>query len=59
MTLCVHGAGGMSKELKKIQDYCTKESIRFNLVLGGLRIGGGDEWNNSFKSFLRNEVAKY
>ena len=46
---------GMSDELKKIQIFCTKEGIKFNVVLGGLRIGGGDPWNDQFKGFLRNE----
>ncbi|MCW8895234.1 MAG: DsbA family protein [Sulfurimonas sp.] len=46
---------GMSKELKQIQELCTKKSIKFSVVLGGLRIGGGDEWNEQFKSFLKNE----
>lgn len=46
---------GMSDVLKKIQNFCTKESIKFNVILGGLRIGGGDPWNDQFKGFLRNE----
>jgi len=46
---------GMSDELKKVQEFCTKEGIKFSVVLGGLRIGGGDAWNDEFKGFLRNE----
>ncbi|MDD2448772.1 MAG: DsbA family protein [Sulfurimonas sp.] len=46
---------GMSEELKKIQEFCTKEGIKFSVVLGGLRVGGGDKWNEEFKGFLKNE----
>ncbi len=46
---------GMSDELRKIEEFCTKEGIKFSVVLGGLRIGGGDEWSEQFKDFLRNE----
>lgn len=49
---------GMSTELKKLQDFCTKEGIKFSVILGGLRIGGGNEWNEQFKSFLKNEWQK-
>jgi len=49
---------GMSNELKKVQDFCTKEGIKFSVVLGGLRIGGGDAWNEQFKGFLKNEWQK-
>lgn len=46
---------GMSEELRKVQEFCTKEGIKFSVVLGGLRIGGGDEWSENFRGFLRNE----
>ncbi|MCK9454683.1 MAG: DsbA family protein [Sulfurimonas sp.] len=46
---------GMSEELRKIQEFCTKEGIKFSVILGGLRIGGGDAWNEHFRGFLRNE----
>lgn len=29
-------------------------SIPFHVVMGGLRPGGGEEWNTDFKSFLRH-----
>ncbi|MCK9491875.1 MAG: DsbA family protein [Sulfurimonas sp.] len=46
---------GMSEELKKIQEFCAKEGIKFSVVLGGLRIGGGDPWTEQFRGFLKNE----
>ena len=46
---------GISPILKKVQNFCTDHKIKFNLMLGGLRIGGGDLWNDEFKNFLKNE----
>lgn len=46
---------GISPILKQVQEFCTNNKIKFNIILGGLRIGGGDLWNNEFKSFLKNE----
>ncbi|NLK65958.1 MAG: protein-disulfide isomerase [Campylobacteraceae bacterium] len=46
---------GFFGELKTIHEFCTKNGIKFEIVLGGLRVGGGDEWNETFKSFLRDE----
>lgn len=53
---------GMSEILKEVQKFCTENKIRFELLLGGLRVGGGDKWNEPFKNFLKNEwtkIAKY
>lgn len=46
---------GISRTLETLQQYCTHNGIKFSIVVGGLRPGGGDEWNASFKSFLRKE----
>lgn len=46
---------GVSPALKKIEQYCEDKKINFDIVVGGLRAGGGDPWNNEFKSFLKNE----
>jgi putative protein-disulfide isomerase len=46
---------GVSPALKEISQYCADRRIRFSLLVGGLRPGGGDPWNESFRSFLRRE----
>ena len=46
---------GFSNILKDVQEFCTKNGINFNLLLGGLRVGGGDVWSEEFKNFLRTE----
>ncbi len=49
---------GMSDILKQTQEYCTTNSIKFEIVLAGLRAGGGDYWDIEFKTFLKNEWSK-
>ncbi|MBP7741875.1 MAG: DsbA family protein [Aliarcobacter sp.] len=46
---------GFSSVLKEVQNFCSSNNIDFKLKLGGLRPGGGDAWNEGFKSFLKNE----
>jgi len=46
---------GISPALKKVERYCQENKIKFDIVVGGLRAGGGDSWNSDFKNFLRNE----
>lgn len=46
---------GISPVVSQLQQYCDNENITFEIVVGGLRAGGGDAWNDQFKSFLRNE----
>lgn len=46
---------GISPTVKNIEQYCAKENLNFLLTVGGLRAGGGDEWNSDFRSFLKNE----
>ena len=45
---------GISKELIKLRDYQDSTGGNFKLVMGGLRPGGGDEWNDEFKGFLKH-----
>lgn len=49
---------GMSNILKEVEDYCSKNNIRFEIILAGLRAGGGDYWNKEFKAFLKEEWTK-
>lgn len=45
---------GIAPELKKLQAHYKKEGISLKIVMGGLRPGGGDEWTNEFKTFLKH-----
>lgn len=44
---------GISEEFSKIVNHYG-EKIEVEIVMGGLRAGGGEEWNTSFKTFLRH-----
>lgn len=48
---------GISPALKALEDFCAAEGIEFSVVVGGLRVGGGDPWTAQFKAFLRQEWA--
>ena len=45
---------GISPQLNALQRYSQQTGIPFTLVMGGLRPGGGDEWNSEFKDFLKH-----
>lgn len=45
---------GISEELSKLKNYQEAQGGKFEVVLGGLRPGGGDEWNEEFKGFLKH-----
>ncbi len=49
---------GISSVITGLQTYCDEQEIAFEMIVGGLRSGGGDQWNESFKDFLRNEWQK-
>jgi putative protein-disulfide isomerase len=44
---------GISEELNKVVEFYG-EKFDIELVMGGLRAGGGEEWNETFISFLRH-----
>ena len=46
---------GISPTVGEVQAFCEVEGIEFSITMGGLRVGGGDLWNDEFKGFLRNE----
>lgn len=46
---------GIYGSLKALETWCREHGFRFVLTNGGLRAGGGDEWNSAFKRFLREE----
>jgi len=45
---------GISPQLNALQRYGQQERIPFTIMMGGLRAGGGEEWNSSFKNFLKH-----
>lgn len=46
---------GISPTVGAVEAFCEAEGIEFSITMGGLRAGGGDQWNAAFKDFLRNE----
>ena len=48
---------GISPSLKQLRDHYQKEEIGFRIVVGGLRPGGGDPWNDQMKNFLKEHWA--
>ncbi|WP_066179201.1 DsbA family protein [Arcobacter porcinus] len=49
---------GMGDILKNVEKYCKINGIKFQILVAGLRAGGGDVWNDNFRSFLKNEWSK-
>ncbi|MEM6767569.1 MAG: DsbA family protein [Bacteroidota bacterium] len=45
---------GISEHLKRFRKTLAEKGIRYEIVVGGLRPGGGDPWNDKFKDFLRH-----
>lgn len=46
---------GISPTVSAVETFCAEQGIEFSMTMGGLRAGGGDQWNDAFKNFLRNE----
>lgn len=44
---------GISPALIKLRDHYRSKEVGFRVVVGGLRPGGGDPWNQEMKDFLR------
>lgn len=45
---------GISPQLNQLKEKARANQISYQIVLGGLRPGGGDEWNENFKNFLKH-----
>ncbi len=45
---------GISPELNALQRYGAEQGVPFALVMGGLRQGAGQQWDDEFKGFLRH-----
>lgn len=52
---------GIAPDLKELRDHYREQNINFSIVVGGLRPGGGDAWDDKMKAFLKHhweEVTK-
>lgn len=49
---------GIAPVVAGLQEYCDVNALAFEIIVGGLRSGGSDQWNTQFKNFLRNEWQK-
>ena len=45
---------GIAPDLKKLRDHYREEQINFKIVVGGLRPGGGEPWDDKMKAFLKH-----
>jgi putative protein-disulfide isomerase len=45
---------GISPQLNQLQREARQAGIPYRIVVGGLRPGGGDPWNDEFRNFLRH-----
>lgn len=45
---------GISPALHQLEQRAAQEGIPFRIVVGGLRPGGGDPWNEQFQNFLKH-----
>jgi len=45
---------GISPQLNALKRYGKSVGVPFRLVMGGLRPGGGEAWNEEFKNFLKH-----
>lgn len=45
---------GISPALIQLRNHFRKQQLAFRVVVGGLRPGGGEPWNDEMKSFLRH-----
>lgn len=45
---------GISPQLNALQRYGKQQNIPFSMIMGGLRPGGGEEWNETFRNFLQH-----
>lgn len=49
---------GIAPVIKGLQAHCDSAGIAFDIVVGGLRTGGTDQWTPSFRDFLRDTWIK-
>lgn len=49
---------GISPALHQLELRAAQDGIPFRIVVGGLRPGGGDPWNEQFQNFLKHHWAE-
>lgn len=49
---------GISPTVGEVAAFCAAEGIEFSVTVGGLRAGGGNPWDENFRSFLRMEWSQ-
>lgn len=49
---------GISPAVQEAAAWCEANDIGFQITVGGLRAGGGDAWNEAFRTFLRREWTR-
>lgn len=49
---------GISPTVSEVAAFCAAEGIEFSVNVGGLRAGGGNPWDENFRSFLRMEWSQ-
>jgi putative protein-disulfide isomerase len=45
---------GLAPTLREFRKHCLAQDIPFRIVVGGLRPGGGQRWNQAFRDLLRH-----
>ncbi|MEM7513468.1 MAG: DsbA family protein [Bacteroidota bacterium] len=45
---------GITEHLKSFRKSLKQQGIKFEILMGGLRPGGGDPWNDKMKNFLKH-----
>ena len=50
---------GISPDLIKLRDHYRESQVAFRIVLGGLRPGGGDPWDDQMKEVANLSVMTY
>ncbi|MCJ8323294.1 MAG: DsbA family protein [Rhizobiales bacterium] len=45
---------GIAAEMQAVFDFARSRDINFAIMVGGLRVGGGQAWDDEFKQFLRH-----
>lgn len=45
---------GIAEEMKKVQAFARHHKINFTIMVGGLRVGGGQPWDDEFKNMIKH-----
>lgn len=45
---------GFAEEIHEIRNHITQKGLNFNILVGGLRVGGGQPWDDEFKKMIKH-----